>query len=123
MSQSVLSRRSFLAMSAALPWVLKAQGKAASSIPVGLELYSVRKELQKDPYATVRAVAKMGYQCVEFYAPYFNWSEEETKRMRNLLDELGIRCFSTHNDSSFLNAANLAKARDRNLILGCKYVV
>ena len=108
-------------MSATLPWALRAS--AASSIPVGLELYSVRKELQRDPQATVRAVARMGYQCVEFYAPYFAWSEDETKQMRKLLDDLGIRCFSTHNDSSNVNAENIAKARDRNLILGCKYVV
>lgn len=108
-------------MSATLPFALKA--RAASSIPVGLELYSVRKELQRDPQATVRAVAKMGYQCVEFFAPYFAWSEDETKQMRKLLDDLGIRCYSTHNDSSNVNAENIAKARDRNLILGCKYVV
>jgi sugar phosphate isomerase/epimerase len=117
----VLSRRSFLAASAALPWALKEQ--ASASIPVGLELYSVRNELQHDPEATVRAVAKMGYQGVEFYAPYFEWSEEQTKRMRKLLDELGVRCFSTHNDSSSMNAANIQKARDRNLILGSRYVV
>ena len=65
----------------------------------------------------------MGYQCVEFYAPYFQWSEDETKQMRKLLDDLGIRCFSTHNDSSSMNAENLARARDKNLILGCKYMV
>jgi sugar phosphate isomerase/epimerase len=118
---SVLSRRTFLAASATLPWALKAQ--ASASIPVGLELYSVRNELQRDPEATVRAVAKMGYQGVEFYAPYFEWSEEQTKRMRKLLDELGIRCFSTHNGSSSMNAANIQKARDRNLILGSRYVV
>ena len=117
----VISRRSFLALSATLPFALKARG--ASSLPVGLELYSVRKELQRDPQATVRAVAKMGYQCVEFYAPYFEWSESETKEMRKLLDGLGIHCFSTHNDSPYLNAANIEKTRDRNLILGCKYVV
>src|SRR5207237_10848711 len=116
-----ISRRTFLALSTALPWALRAD--AASSIPVGLELYSVRKELQRQPQATVRAVAKMGYQCVEFYAPYFQWSEDETKQMRKLLDDLSIRCFSTHNDSSYMNAENIAKARDRNLILGCKYVV
>jgi sugar phosphate isomerase/epimerase len=121
MPSSVLSRRTFLAASAALPWALRAQ--AAASIPVGLELYSVRNELQRDPEATVRAVAKMGYQGVEFYAPYFEWSEDQTKRMRKLLDELGIRCFSTHNDSSAMNAANIEKARDRNLILGSRYVV
>src|SRR5713226_3067325 len=115
------TRRTFLALSATLPWVLRAH--ASASLPVGLELYSVRNGLQRDPLATVRAVAKMGYQGVEFYAPYFEWSEEQTKQMRKLLDELGTRCFSTHNDSSFLNAENIERARDKNLILGSKYVV
>ena len=121
MTSPTISRRTFLAFSATLPFALRAN--AATSIPVGLELYSVRKELQRDTQATVRAVAKMGYQCVEFYAPYFQWSEDETKQMRKLLDDLGIRCFSTHNDSSSMNAENLARARDKNLILGCKYLV
>ncbi|HEV1993193.1 MAG TPA: sugar phosphate isomerase/epimerase family protein [Candidatus Acidoferrum sp.] len=116
-----LSRRSFLAFSAMLPWALSA--RAAKSIPAGLELYSVRDELKKDPEGTVRAVAQMGYQGVEFYAPYFEWSESQTKQMRKLLDDLGIRCFSTHNDSSYLNAENISRARDMNLILGSKYVV
>ncbi len=121
MTSHTISRRTFLAMSATLPFALRTG--AASSIPVGLELYSVRKELQRDPHATVRAVAKMGYQCVEFYAPYFQWSEDETKQMRKLLDDLGLRCFSTHNDSSYMTAENIARARDKNLILGGKYVV
>jgi sugar phosphate isomerase/epimerase len=121
MTTHTISRRTFLALSATFPFALKA--RASSSIPVGLELYSVRKELERDPQATVRAVAKMGYQCVEFYAPYFQWSKDETKQMRKLLDDLGIRCFSTHNDSSDMNAENIGRARDKNLILGCKYVV
>ena len=121
MQPHTLSRRSFLAISAMAPWAFSA--RASGEIPVGLELYSVRNELQRDPEAAVRAVAKMGYQCVEFYAPYFEWSESQTKEMRKLLDELGIRCFSTHNDSSSMNLDNIRKARDRNLILGCKYVV
>ena len=56
-----------------LPWAMRgiALGHAAtSSIPVGLELYSVRDALKNDPEGTVRAVAQMGYECVEFYAPY-----------------------------------------------------
>ena len=95
------SRRSFLAVSAALPWVFRgfASGLAsAKSIPVGLELYSVRDGLKKDPQGTVRAVAQMGYQVVEFYGPYFEWSEAQAKDMRKLMDDLGIRCNSTHND-------------------------
>src|SRR5712672_3422702 len=121
MSPHSLSRRSFLAFSAMLPWAVSA--RAAKSIPLGLELYSVREELKKDPEATVRAVAQMGYQGVEFYAPYFEWSESQTKQMRKLLDDLGMRCFSTHNNYSYLSAENISKARDMNLILGSKYVV
>ncbi len=121
MATHSLSRRSFLAFSAMLPWAL--QARAAKTIPIGLELYSVRDEFKKDPEATLRAVAQMGYQCVEFYAPYFEWSESQTKEMRKLLDDLGIRCFSTHNNYSYLSAENISKARDMNLILGSKYVV
>jgi sugar phosphate isomerase/epimerase len=121
MLHNVYSRRSFLGFSAMLPWAFSA--RATKSIPTGLELYSVREELKKNPEATVRAVAQMGYQGVEFYAPYFAWSESEARQMRKLLDELGIRCFSTHNDSSNLNAEKIARARDLNLILGSKYVV
>jgi len=121
MTSHAFSRRRFMAYSAILPWALNA--RAAASIPVGLELYSVREELKRDPQATVRAVAGMGYQCVEFYAPYYDWTENQTKEMRKLLDDLGIRCSSTHNDSSFFNKEKLPKARDFNLILGSKYVV
>ena len=121
MPSQTLSRRSFLAFSATLPWAFSA--RALASIPVGLELYSVRNELKQNLEATVRAVAQMGYQGVEFYAPYFEWSENQTKQMRKLLDDLGIRCFSTHNDSSFLSPEKIGRARDMNLILGSKYVV
>lgn len=115
------SRRSFIAMSAILPWSLRAF--AASSVPVGLELYSVRNVLKEDPMGTVRTVAQMGYQVVEFYAPYFDWTEPQTRDMKKLMDDLGIQCRSTHNSSSYFTADNLKKARDRNLILGATYVV
>ena len=121
MTPKALSRRSFLAMTATLPWALRAWG--ATQIPVGLELFSVRNALKQDLTGTVRAVAGMGYQCVEFYAPYFAWTESQTKEMRKLLDDLGIRCYSTHNDSSYLGPEKISRARDLNLILGCKYVV
>lgn len=117
-----LSRRSFLALSAMLPWALEARA-AAASLPIGLELYSVREALKADLEGTVRAVAQLGYQCVEFYAPYFDWSEAQTKQMRKLLDDLGIRCYSTHNDEKFFSAENINRARDMNLLLGAKYMV
>ena len=122
MPTASVSRRSFLAMSATLPWALRAFA-VGESIPVGLELYSVRDALKSDREGTVRAVAKMGYQAVEFYAPYFEWTEPQAKAMRKLLDELGIKCYSTHNDEDYFSAKKIERARDLNLILGTKYLV
>ncbi len=113
-----LSRRSVLAMAAAAPFAL-----GAKKLPVGLEIYSVRNELKLDLNGTVRAVAKMGYEVVEFFSPYYAWTEDQTKDMRKLLDDLGIKCLSTHNDAKNFAADNLAKTKDLNLILGAKYAV
>src|SRR3954451_1661998 len=88
-----VTRRSFLAAAAAAPIALA----AGKNIPVGLELYSVRDELKKDPMGTVKAVGKMGYQVVEFFSPYYDWTPEQAKDMRKLMDDLGIKCNSTHN--------------------------
>jgi sugar phosphate isomerase/epimerase len=118
------SRRNFLAVGALLPWALRGTvSTAASSIPVGLEMYSVRNTLAKDPVGTVRAVGEMGYQGLEFYAPYFQWTAAQAKDMRKLLDDLHIRCFSTHNDSDYFSGDKLLHAREINLILGSKYIV
>jgi sugar phosphate isomerase/epimerase len=96
---------------------------AAGKIPVGLELYSVRNELKEDLNGTVRAVAKMGYEVVEFFSPYYAWTPEQTKDMRKLLDDLGIKCLSTHNDAKNFLPENLSKTADLNRILGAKYAV
>ena len=116
-----LTRRSFLALSVALPWALKRH--RSQSLPIGLELYSVREALKRDLEGTLRSVARMGYQCVEFYAPYFEWTENRTRQVRKLLNDLGLRCYSTHNDESYFRGDKLLRARDLNLILGCRYIV
>jgi sugar phosphate isomerase/epimerase len=121
MNKSTFSRRSFVALGAAIPWAWRAV--TAGTIPVGIEMYSVREVLKKDAQGTVRALAGMGYQGLEFYAPYFEWKHEQAKEMKKLLDDLGIRCFSTHNDASFLGKENIQNAIELNLILGSKYVV
>ena len=54
-------------------------------------MYSVRDSLKKNPEGTVRAVAQMGYVGVQFYAPYFDWTETQTRQVElKLLDDLGI---------------------------------
>ena len=121
MNTNFISRRFFLGALAAAP--LAAATSASKSLPVGLELYSVRDELEKDLMGTVRGVAHMGYQCVEFYAPYYNWTTDYARKVRAELDELGIRCHSTHNDLTSFTPQGLGKALDLNKTLGSRYVV
>ena len=120
-SHGSISRRSFLAAAAATPLALAVP--AGKNIPVGIELYSVRDEMTKDTLATVRAIAKMGYEVVEFYGPYYAWTPDFVKDVRKVLDETGIRCNSTHNDARNFRPENIQKAIDYNKTLGAKYVV
>lgn len=121
MPTKTFSRRTFVALSAVLPWTLRAS--VSSAIPMGIEMYSVRNELKKDPQGTVRAVAQMGYKGLEFYAPYFEWTPAQAKDMKKLLDDLGIRCFSTHNDASYFGKDKIQQAAELNSILGSQYMV
>lgn len=117
-----VSRRTFLAMAGAVPMAAAAFAQS-KAVPVGLELYSVRDELKKDLNATVTAVAKMGYQVVEFYSPYYDWSLEQAKDVRKLLDDLGIKCLSTHNGGVSISADGMQKAIELNQILGSRYII
>lgn len=116
-----LSRRSFLALAAASPLAFTAP--KAKRIPIGLELYSVRDELAKDLMGTVRTVAKMGYEVVEFFSPYYQWTPDYAKEVRKLLDDLKLRCLSTHNGANVFTADGLQKAIELNQILGSKTIV
>lgn len=119
-----LSRRSFLSFLAAAPLGAAAWAAAASKhIPIGLELYSVRDVLKTDLMGTVRKVAKMGYQCVEFYSPYYQWTDDYAKQVRKELDDLGVRCYSTHNDRKSFTPDGIGRAMELNHILGTRYLV
>ncbi len=119
--KSQISRRSFVASVALSPLLVGAV--KGSAVPVGLELYSVRDELQKDLMGTVRAVAEMGYHGVEFYGPYFEWTTDYARKVRKHLDDLGIACFSTHNDSANFRPENIDKAIELNQIIGSRMIV
>ncbi len=122
-SLASISRRSFLAWSATASFALAQTRKGRKRVPVGIELYSVRDELAKDLMGTVRAVAKMGYEVVEFYSPYYQWTPEYAKEVRKLLDDLGIRCLSTHNGANALSPEGIGKAIELNQILGSTSIV
>jgi sugar phosphate isomerase/epimerase len=133
-----VSRRAFLAISGAIPAAIATQLSVrvlaaepatpepvgAKRYPIGLELYSVRGELARDLLVTLKTVARLGYEVVEFYSPYFKWTPGYTKDVRAQMDDLGLRCYSTHNGfESFASNENLAHAIELNQILGTRYVV
>ena len=62
------------------------------AIRVGLQLYSVREDAAKDTSGVIAAVAKMGYEAVEF-AGYYGHTAGE---LRGMLDENGLECCGTH---------------------------
>lgn len=116
-----VSRRSFLAAAALTPLT---SALAAKKIPIGLELYSVRDRMAPNQMdETVRAVAKMGYQGVEFYGPYYDWTIQQAKDARKLLNDLGIVCYSTHNSQKSFTPDGVGKAIELNQILGSKFIV
>lgn len=64
---------------------------------IGIQLYSVRDEMNKNPLETLTALSKMGYQHVE-HANYVNrkfygWTAKEFK---NVLNDLGLQIPSGH---------------------------
>jgi sugar phosphate isomerase/epimerase len=124
-SSPKLSRRALMAIAAGVPLACqtKPPEPAAGQIPISLELFSVRNELREDLMGTVRAVAGLGYEGVEFFSPYFEWTPEYAKEVRQLLDDLGIKCFSTHNGANAFNPENLDKAIELNRTLGSTMIV
>ncbi len=122
-SLETLSRRTFLALAGAASVALALPAAPKKRLPIGIELYAVRDELQKDLLGTVRAVAKLGYEAVEFYSPYTQWTPEYAKEVRKLLDELKIKCLSTHNGANVFTPEHLPKAIELNQIIGSKTLV
>jgi sugar phosphate isomerase/epimerase len=59
---------------------------------IGIQLYAVRREVQRDMAGTLERLAQIGYREVEF-AGYFGRTPAET---RALLDRFGLAAPSTH---------------------------
>ena len=118
-----ISRRSVLAtppLLAASTHSLLAAGKKPF---FGLELYSVRTELAKDLPGTLRAVAKMGYECVEFFGPYADWKLDYAKEVRTILDDLNLKAISAHTGARYFTPDELSRVIDLNQAIGSSNIV
>jgi sugar phosphate isomerase/epimerase len=115
------SRREFLKLGAAAAGgvsIIDASNLMAAStgrkIPLALQLYSVRKDCEKDLPGTLNAVGKIGYKAVEF-AGYYG---RDAKALRKLLDDAGLKCCGTHTQITTLLGDELAKTVEFNKTIG-----
>ena len=110
-----ISRRHFVASTMAAMATFARPGAAAKgSIPVALQLYSIREDCARDLAGSLAAVAKMGYDGVEF-AGYYGHAATEVRAM---LDGVHLKAFSSHNNIKLLLGDELEKTVEFNRILG-----
>ena len=96
------SRRTFLknsALAIAATGILPATSFASFKKKriVGIQLYSVREDMSKDPAGTLKKLAEMGYHYVE-HANYIDrkFYGYNAKDFKGLLDSLGLKMLSGH---------------------------
>ena len=87
-------------------------------LPIAIQLYSVRDDMEKDFYGTIKKVKELGYEGVEF-AGLFGKSGAEVKE---ICDEIGIIPVSAHVPYYDMLENPQAVLKDYK-DLGCKYVV
>ena len=90
-----------------------------ANIPIALQLYSVREDCERDLSSTVKAVAEMGYDGVEF-AGYYGRSAKE---LRSIADDLGLKVAGTHIGLDTLLGDELKRTVEFNHILGNRFLI
>jgi sugar phosphate isomerase/epimerase len=121
-----LTRREFLVAGSA---VLATTGVASGARPpiarhtslerVGVQLYTVRREMQQSVERTLERVARIGYKEVEF-AGYFGKSPSD---IRALLDANGLSAPSSHGADLNTVRTRFAQALEDARIVGHRYLV
>lgn len=84
------------------------------SIPVGVQLYSVRDDAAADLPAVLARVVEMGYDGVEFAGYY----DHTPKALRQMLDDAGLVCCGTHTRLDALSGDQFEKTVEEHKVIG-----
>jgi len=130
-------RREFLKISGALavgslfsPLSLLAQ-KARADKPIGLQLWSVRKDIDADPKGTLKTISNIGYKNLEA-ANYDNGKiyGMAPAEFRSYIEDLGMKLSSAHLHGPKYSPENInealewwKKAADDHKITGASYII
>ena len=105
-----MDRRKFIqqgallgASAAVAPAVLMNSLEAKKVKELGVQLYTLRNTISKDPEGVLKKVAGIGFKTVEFFGynegKYFG---KTIKEMRQILDGLGLKALSSHHSKTSL---------------------
>ncbi len=111
----MISRRSLLASACA---VLPALGKQKFTGQIGLEIYSLRSEAEKDLPGTLALIRKLGFKEVEVSSLYGRSAAE----FRRMLDDAGLKATSMGADYVRLGKDTGAVAAEAHA-LGAQYIM
>lgn len=117
-----MMRRDFLKMGAAggvaIVSSVSGRAQAGKRIPIALQLYSVRNDCAKDLPAVLAAVAKMGYEGVEFAGFHGKTAEE----LKALLDGNGLKAISSHSGIETLEGDAFEKTVAFHKTIGAQFI-
>ena len=112
----MLTRRSFGKLSLGAITALAARNLfAATGKPLGLQLYTIRNEAEKDLPGVLKAIHEIGYTEVE---PYWNIYNHPAKELKKSLADNGLTAPSGHFDYD-----KVATSFDYAQELGVKYMI
>ncbi|TWE09145.1 sugar phosphate isomerase/epimerase [Neobacillus bataviensis] len=98
---------------------------------IGLNLFSVFRELNEDYFGTLEKVAEIGYKNVELISANFATGERFTDTfslplIKQKFDDLGLKAFAAHEGvapGKALLDADWDKIIEENALLGCQSIV
>jgi sugar phosphate isomerase/epimerase len=115
---SRMTRRQFAGAALSLAAARAATAKP-KNIPIALQLYSLRNECKADLAGTLAAVAKMGYQGIEWFG-WGGYFERSPKELRKLLAANKLKSASDHIHMSALQGDRFQKTIELHKALGTK---
>jgi sugar phosphate isomerase/epimerase len=96
------------------------------TIPIGLQLFSVRGECVKSLPAALTNVAKIGYVGAEpwgYDGKTLEWQGHHVRDIRKMYDDNGLACCGIHLAPDALGGANIARTVEFNKALGNRFLI
>jgi sugar phosphate isomerase/epimerase len=97
-----------------------------TKVPIGLQLFSVRGECERDLPATLAGVAAIGYVAAEpwgYDGKAAAWMGYSATQLRAMLDAHGLQCCGMHLRTEALMGDNLSRTVELNQALGNQFLI